>query len=548
MGFVDINPHYRALLTRQGLVAPTDFFDLQGVFVGGHADRSVARLMLGEGADGCTAYLKREQHIRWRHRLASAWAGFGFVSRCAREALVLQQLRKADIACPEVIAAGEDGQGRAFLLVRELSHTTELRQFLRAECPSDHTRREVAVLLGRALARLHAAGFIHSDLYSKHVLVRKEGAAAPLTIAFLDWQRSRCRRLMPWSWCRRDLAAVDATLADDLATPRQRLACVKAYCLHRQELQDRGAELSPTEGLARIARQVRGHALRLLRRRRIAEMCQPPIGARGQSLVKADSNNVCLTGTFHEELRGTVPSWLRFNAACTGPRERRVVLPIAGARPAVLVRQRISRPFAWLWAWLHGKRLVSAEVEQASTLFRLERYGIPTPRLLAFGQRCSRPWQMDSLLLTEVCAGAVSLETELDGESNSGRRWRLVREAGEVLRRLHAAACYFPVNAERVAEAFQVRTLSERPEQVLLAGVGILQRRHRQSARHALQDIVTLHARLGLRCSRTDGLRFLLAYLGLRRPNVETRRLVRRILRARPHGRPRRAAQRRAGT
>jgi len=544
MAFVDVNPRYRALLARQGLVAPADFFDWQGVFVGGHADRSIARVALGEGAERFSAYLKREQHIRWRHRLHSAWAGFGFVSRCYREALVLQQLQRADIGCPEMIAAGEDDHGNSFLLVRELGHATELRQFLRVECPSGRARQEVAVLLGRVLAKLHAAGFQHSDLYSKHILARKDASDGALSFAFLDWQRARRHRRVSWSGCWRDLAALDATLADDLATPRQRLACLAAYCHLRKKLA--GARMPR---LGRIARTIRNSARRLLRRRRIAEMRQPPLAVEGQSLMHADRKSVCLTRQFHEELRGELPTWLRLGTT-HGPHKTQVELPVDAARQAVLVRQRVSRPIRWLWSWLRGKPLVSPEVEQAGTLFRLERYGIRAPRLLAFGQRCSRPWQVDSLLLTEVPAAAISLEKWLRRGSRSrldrGRRRRLLRDAGDVLRRLHSAACYVQP-ADRMAEVFLVQTLPGRPEQIGLGTVRGLQRRHRPSARLALQDLRTHLATFDPHCSRTDVLRFLLAYLGLRRLNPTARRLASRILHSRLNGWGLRTVQRRTG-
>src|SRR5207249_11616760 len=78
MAFVDINPRYRAALVRRGLVTPEDFVDLPGVVVGGHADRYVARVTLGDVPDAVPGYLKREHRIPWRDRLASAWAGCGF--------------------------------------------------------------------------------------------------------------------------------------------------------------------------------------------------------------------------------------------------------------------------------------------------------------------------------------------------------------------------------------------------------------------------------------------------------------------------------------
>ena len=59
--------------------------------------------------------------------MASASAGFGFVSRSLREARTLEALGREGVGCPEWLAAGEDELGRAFLLVREAPGATELR-------------------------------------------------------------------------------------------------------------------------------------------------------------------------------------------------------------------------------------------------------------------------------------------------------------------------------------------------------------------------------------------------------------------------------------
>src|SRR5205807_1849887 len=83
----------------------------------GHPDRQAARLTLGAGAEAVAVYLKREHRVPWPVRLANALAGFGFVSRSLREARTLQALGREAIAAPEWLAAGEDGRGRAFLLV-----------------------------------------------------------------------------------------------------------------------------------------------------------------------------------------------------------------------------------------------------------------------------------------------------------------------------------------------------------------------------------------------------------------------------------------------
>jgi hypothetical protein len=220
MAFVTINPAYRDLLGRHGLDCAERLAALPGLIVSGHPGRHVARVNVG----GLSAYLKREHRVLWRDRLLSTAAGFGFASLAVREARTLAALAAAGVACPEWIAAGEDGSGRAFLLLANLPGAVDLRQYLHDQRGAPAGQRyRFAAALGAAVARIHAAGFDHPDLYAKHVLVDPPTGRC----SFLDWQRSRRRTRVGWRTRVRDLAALDATLAEDLATVRERLAFLR---------------------------------------------------------------------------------------------------------------------------------------------------------------------------------------------------------------------------------------------------------------------------------------------------------------------------------
>jgi tRNA A-37 threonylcarbamoyl transferase component Bud32 len=349
MAFLEVNPRYGDLLARLGLQAPADFLALPGVVYCGHPDRHVARVALGEKR---RAFLKREHRVRWKGRLANAWAGFGYTSKSHREYRLLHQLAAAGIGCPEPIAAGEDSRGRAFLLLHELGGR-DLRAFLRRAPAAD--RRAAAVRLGEALARIHAAGFDHPDLYSKHVLV-SGGAGGGLRFHFLDWQRSRKRPCVGWAVRRRDLAALDATLAEDLASPRDRLACLRAYL-----------RAAPGAGLPRVAvaaRAVRRRAAALLGKRRMRELRQPPLQGGRQNLVWLQGEALCVTREFRAELAGRLPEWLTARATSSTPGAWvwRELVERTGGRHGLLVRRLGSRPLAWLGAWLRGRRLLSPEL------------------------------------------------------------------------------------------------------------------------------------------------------------------------------------------
>src|SRR5262249_44386493 len=157
--------------------------------------------------------------VRWHDRLANFWAGFGFGSKSWRELATDRMLEQAGIRRPEVIAAGETS-GQAFLLLRVVPDEVALRSCLEKET-DPLIRRRLARKLGQELARMHAAGIDHPDLVSKHVLVQPE----TMEFCFLDWQRSRRHQRMSWSRRCRDLAALDATLGEDLTTDRERLIC-----------------------------------------------------------------------------------------------------------------------------------------------------------------------------------------------------------------------------------------------------------------------------------------------------------------------------------
>jgi tRNA A-37 threonylcarbamoyl transferase component Bud32 len=387
MAVLMVNPRYRDLLARHGLTAAGRLLALPGAIVSGHPDRNVARVAVG----GVGAYLKREHRVRRRDRLGSAWAGFGLVSKSVREARTLAALRRAGVGCPEWVAAGEEG-GRAFLLVEDLADTLDLRQFLRDRRGPSAERYRFARRLGSALARVHEAGFDQPDLYAKHVLVDPHTEA----IHFLDWQRSRRWGRFGRRRRAQDLAALDATLAEELATGRERLTCLRAYVTAWEP----GA---PAAGVMQFARDVRRRSERLLGRRRVRQERASPPPVAGQGVLWLDGEALCVTQEFWADLAGTVPSWLPLpSAAAPGDQVVRAVVHLPGGRRGLLVRRWCDRPLAWLWSLLRQRPLLSPELREAGALFRRRKHGLGGARVLAFGQRRPRPWRTESFLLTEV--------------------------------------------------------------------------------------------------------------------------------------------------
>jgi tRNA A-37 threonylcarbamoyl transferase component Bud32 len=540
MALLVINPRYRSYLEQRGLDDPDRLQALPAVIVSGHPDRNVAQVTLGDGPTAVRAFLKREHRIPWKTRLAGAWAGFGLVSKSVREFRVLQSLRTDGIDCPEPIAAGEDRKGRAFLLIRELTGALDLRVYLRRRLANNpHGRRRLARDLGEALARIHDAGFDHPDLYTKHILVDP----ATGKFFFLDWQRSRRHRHLSWSRRWRDLAALDATLASELASPGDRWACLRAYVRACTQIR------VPRSFLREAAAVIGRHSQRLQQKRRIRELRQAPLAAGTQNLVWLNGEALCVTRAFQEEMRGQGLDWLQPAGSSLPSRNqvRRAEVCLPRTRHAHLVRRWSTRPLRWLWACLCRRPLTSPELEQAGTLFRLQRFGVGTPRLLAVGQSHPRPWQTASFLLTAEPAGAVPLTTLLavqsgrplwTAERKQRRRW--IREAGQLVRRLHDAGCHAGQFGEHhfLVHPGPVSDHDPMPRATVALGNldGIHPRRHFRSA-WARRDLAALLGTfvptLG---SRTDALRFFLAYLGLGRLTPAAKRLAAKIHRAKGKG------------
>lgn len=261
-----LNPDASRCLEPLGLRTFADFFGLdQGEVISGHRTRNVARVQLGS----VRGFLKREYHTPLKDYFESWWAGFGFVSKSVREARALQSLQSSGIHCPTPLAAGEE-QGQAFLLVEELNGYLDLPTFLQQRMDTDSDRDRLAHLIGRAVCKLHCAGFTHPDLYVKHLFIDRLAEQ----VAFIDLQRTRQVERVGWHRRWRDLAALDASLSELLVSRRERLLCLRTYLRSALQVEQASGRPVPPwrvllrEALAGIARRSR----HLLRRRKVRRM------------------------------------------------------------------------------------------------------------------------------------------------------------------------------------------------------------------------------------------------------------------------------------
>jgi tRNA A-37 threonylcarbamoyl transferase component Bud32 len=371
-GWVVIDPSWRERFGRRRLTSAGDFLGLQGDIISGHADRHVVRLVLGRGLGRTILFLKREHRSPWPVRLRNLVAGYGWVSKSVREASILNDLRKAGIRAPRALAFGEDGAGRAFVLIKETRGAIDLRTFLHEERAPDR-RLRLARRMGRLLARIHGTGFNCPVLSSKHVIVRPRGPSPTV----IDWHAASRFRRVGWGVRVRELALLHATVGDEVASRRERLACLRAYLRaaagHRYKLRP-------------WVRLIRRRAARLLRHRTVRDARRLPMGEAGRRLRWINGESLVVTRAVWRVCGGRAPAWLTV-AARTPVRRTRETELRWGRRRVVLRQFPALRLVRQWWNRLRGRHEIAAGPRQAGRMFQLESGGHPAPQPLAFGQR-----------------------------------------------------------------------------------------------------------------------------------------------------------------
>ncbi|MBA4190447.1 MAG: hypothetical protein C0467_20870 [Planctomycetaceae bacterium] len=405
-GWIDVNPVFASRFEALGINSAVGFLELPGEVVSGHPDRHVMRVVLS--GSPTAFYLKRQHTVSRRERLHNRLAGFGWSSRCVREAAILKELAAAALPAPQWVATGEDDRGRAFLLVQEVAGATDLRQVLSDNLLSLDERMTLANRLGAMVAQLHNHGLTTPDLTAKHVLVAPQsGDLTPI-----DWQSARRVQKVQRNDRVHTLAALHASVADRLASPRERLRVLRAAL--------------GSDEFATLARDVEREAAKIRKRRSIRDQRQPVVAPSAQRLVWVAEEAVCA-------VPDVAVSWPQPSVAAPFygcmPGTLRVRLP--DEREAVLIRGRSFAPFGRLRSALRGRPWRSPGVTLGRLLFHLERYGVPAPRLLAFGQRLAGPASAEWFALHEIqgepLRGSVDTDTAI--------------RLGQLLRQLHDAGC-----------------------------------------------------------------------------------------------------------
>jgi tRNA A-37 threonylcarbamoyl transferase component Bud32 len=382
-GWIEINPRFREQLGAMGLTDAPAVLELPGEVVCGHSDRHVVRVELG----GEVFYLKRQHRVGWRERFRQRLAGFGWSSRSEREARLLLELEAAGFRAPAWVAYGEDGQGRAFLLLEELAGLVELRHILRNTALTQADRRELIGRVGRHTAELHAADYGTPDLTAKHVFIDPDSFAPTL----IDWQNATCGKKPDMG---RSLAALHASLPDELASTRERLRCLRVY---RGVLQQSGRTVPR---FSTLARAIAHEAILLGNRSSIRDQRQHSTAGPCQRLVWLAGEAVCAV----PDVAATWPV-PAIAPPFYGHEPGSTLIRICDGRDAVLVQGCSVAPLGRFRSWLRGRTWRSPGAILGRILFHLERYGVPAPRLLAFGQLFTGIMAAEWFVLYEAPAG-----------------------------------------------------------------------------------------------------------------------------------------------
>jgi len=132
------------------------------------------------------------------------------------EVRAIEALAKAGVGVPRVAAWGVRGQRlrtrRSFIVTEDVGTQRTLHDLCEAVPPIDHTSRLALIrTLGRATARMHAAGINHRDCYLVHVLCAGPGPPFHSTdpeLVFLDLHRAQVRSSVPLRWRAKDLGGL----------------------------------------------------------------------------------------------------------------------------------------------------------------------------------------------------------------------------------------------------------------------------------------------------------------------------------------------------
>lgn len=251
------------------------------------------------GPDGAPGfYVKRYSFPRWSNRIRGTFRGTFFgLHRGQAEYQALAQMRNAGVPAVRPVACGGRRVAHflaaCFLITEEVPQAVNLTTFAQQVQDGRRTlsrgqRHELIMTLARAVARMHAGGISHGNLFWRNILLR-DGIDGSPEFYFLDarplhaWERFGSRG----NWWLTELAQVTVS-ALPFTAPADRLRFILAYANTRQ-LNDEGK--AQVRQIMAMTQAWMRHERRRIHMNRLFEKWNAALDdeiARGTALLEAE--------------------------------------------------------------------------------------------------------------------------------------------------------------------------------------------------------------------------------------------------------------------
>lgn len=229
-----IHPDWEDLLSFNGLSTLDDLFGLTDAVALTKRDlprwRERLRVALTDRSGRKQlVYVKRFQHVPLAEQFRRCWGRDPSHATAWTEWHELQRLADAGINAPHPIAYGEDMAGwweRRSAVVLGAVGGMSLERWC-----AEHPHRlpaPVARALAELVARVHALGIAHRDLYLSHIFAEGVESDAP-RLSIIDLQRVVPLGRGARRWIVKDLAALNYSTPAHAASARDRLRWLKRY-------------------------------------------------------------------------------------------------------------------------------------------------------------------------------------------------------------------------------------------------------------------------------------------------------------------------------
>lgn len=539
---IEINPDYREMLDASDLSLDESLFDIPGGMVAGsHTGRSIVPHTLTlPDASTRSVYIKREQRLGLSAVIKRLLTGRSPVHSSRTEWQACNAFRANDIPAVGALALVEDVRCSVVIrtaLVLDAAGGTHLAGWARRLAGTQTStnaalKHNIARAVGALAGRLHGADFTDPDLTAKHIYLKPDGKQCSIELIDLE----RVTRSSDASDHTRDLMHLLGSLPAGTAgrTDLMRAAWSYLGCTRTCDRPARKRHIRDL--LSRIGVDTVRNVLASQPWNIPDDVPDPD----EEALVAVDNLHVNYRHTriLHQHKLDSLPALTTMSSGTSlhkpnlGRRERIHFTLDRGGQPAGYYLKRIINPGpGQQWDRIKTGTIFNGSLyNERRMIARLETAGIPTLRLVAFGQQMAGPWEQVSVLVTEEIYGQ-SLETlaaDPDSEPmrNHTLRRTIARQLGAMIGHFHS--CGFCHRDLYFAHVLLTYNSDHQPVLRLID----LQRAFRVRRRHRrwrIKDIASLaYSAAGV--SRTDQMRCMCAYLGRRHLEQKDKQYIYKIL------------------